>query len=418
MKTNIAFFQPSYGQIGGVQTVFASLADVLSGTCNVYIIDAKDSAYKYLLKNPSGCNFLEFDYKSKIVLPENTTIVFPLALVDQINYFEGKNNKCLFWSLFEKSLMYVGIYKITARIFLSSWCKQTIKNEKKLMKFSSYKLYKKLLRFLSMANEKNGLVFMSRDHVYYNEKYFDVKLNPNYLPICVQVSDEIKVPRMINEEINVAWLGRIVNFKFPAIEYLLHKLDEYRIINPSKRINFFVIGNGNYRRRLEVEISKYTRFNIELLGSLSPNEVKNIFLSKIDVLFAHGTAALDGAKVGLPTAVISGSFTKISKDKKLYWLYESKMEHFVGSLIDNQYDCCAHSFCEILDMLITKNKEIGEKCYEHVVQNFDVQKISATLLNYVNNTKLTIVDIQSIGLYNYSFYDKVLHAIRSKIYTN
>ncbi|MDR0392998.1 MAG: hypothetical protein LBH52_02090 [Puniceicoccales bacterium] len=414
MKINVALFHPSNGEIGGIQTVFSSLADVLSSTCNVYIIeDGKNSIYKHILKSPSRCNFLEFDYKSKVVLPENTTIVLPLSFVDQLSFFEGKNIKVLFWSLYEKSLTCVGIYKIIS-ILLKNVIKPTIENEKKLMKLLSYKLYKKLLHFLCMANEKNSLIFMGRDHVYYNEKYFDIKLKPNYLPICVEVSDEIKVPKMINEEINVGWLGRLVDFKFPAIEYLLCNLDEYCINNPNKRINLFIIGDGNYRQKLEVEISKYTRFNIKLLGGLLPSEVKDIFLSKIDILFAHGTAALDGAKVGLPTAVISGSFTKISKDKKLYWLYEPKMEHFVGSLIDDQHNCCIHSFSEILDMLTANNKEIGEKCYEHVRQNFDVFKVSASLLNYISKAKLTLEDIKLLGLHKYVTFHKLLNYLRSK----
>ncbi|MDR2397104.1 MAG: hypothetical protein LBD69_04625 [Puniceicoccales bacterium] len=413
MRRNIAFFQPSYGLIGGIQIVFASLADALSNTCNVYIIDVKNDIYRSLLKHPSRCNFLEFDYKSKVVLPENTTIVLPLSFANQLGSFEGKYIKLLFWSLYEKSLSHIVLYKIM-HILPRDWIKPTIENERKLMKLLNYKLYKRLQRFLCMTNEKNGLVFMSSDHVYYNEQYFDIKLKPNYLPICIKTSDEIKVPRTIKEEINVAWLGRIVDFKFPAIEYLLSNLDEYCIINPSKKINLFIIGDGNYRKKLEIEISKYTRFNIKLLGSLLPNEVKDIFLSKIDILFAHGTAALDGAKVGLSTAVISGSFTKISKDKKLYWLYEPKMEHFVGSLIDDQHDCCVHSFSEILDMLITNNKEIGEKCYQRVVQNFDVLKVSASLLNYINYAKLTLEDIKSLGLRKSTIFQKLLHFVKEK----
>ncbi|MDR2769741.1 MAG: hypothetical protein LBB19_04315 [Puniceicoccales bacterium] len=414
MKVNIAFFQPSDGEIGGIQTVFTSLVDVLSSTCNTYIIDGKNGIYKKILKNPNECNFVEFDYKSKIALPDSTTIVLPLSFVDQLGFFEGKNIKFLFWSLYEKSLMNIGIYKLI-RILIRGWINPTIENEKKLMKFFNYRLYKKLVKFSCTANEKNGLVFMTEDHVYYNEQFFDIKLKPNYLPICVKVSDEIKVPRTINEEINIGWLGRIVDFKLPAIEYLLCNLDEYCIRNPSKKINLFIIGDGNYRQKLEAETGKYARFNIKLLGDLFPSEVKNLFLSKIDILFAHGTAALDGAKVGLPTVVISGSFTKISKDKKLYWLYEPKIEHFVGSLIDDQHNCCIHSFFEILDMLIENNKEIGKKCYEHVRQNFDVSKVSATLLNYINNAKLTIEDIKYLGLHKYVTFHKLLNYLRTKM---
>ncbi|MDR1501571.1 MAG: glycosyltransferase [Prevotella sp.] len=404
VKDIVFFYGDSASSLGGIQTVFASLSEELQNrNYNIWIVD-KFPEFFCKISKISRNQCIKFDYTRQIVVPDNAVVICSLGHANLQGNVVGKNIRLLYWSLFDYFSFYLGLSKVLLKFGFLNFTKNYDKLHFWINIFNG-KLQDRMKRFLQLADIRKGLLFMTEEHILLNEQWYKMRLeNRKVLPLCVRIDGNVKTLRPLSNEINICWLGRFVEFKFFSIKYLLKKIEEYAISNPSKRIKFILIGNGAWRGRVERECRKYKSFDIQLTGWQYPEKVKEIFINEVDVLFAHGTAALDGAKVGLPTVIVSGSYDEIPSEKKICWLYEAEGKGNVGSL--NEKRNSVHSFSDIMSMLICDNITIGKKCYDHVERNFDVSKVASDLLIYANETRLTMEDYRSIGMHNHLWMEK------------
>ena len=110
-----------------------------------------------------------------------------------------------------------------------------------------------------------------------------------------------------------------------------------------------------------------------------------------------GTSALDGAKLGIPTVLIDGSYDRFPAAYRYRWIYETGQLN-LGRIIrgDTKHFDGKHTFGDIVECIYTNKKLVAKKCREYVVSNYNVDiaikkimasRICSPIFSYINTTK-------------------------------
>ena len=159
---------------------------------------------------------------------------------------------------------------------------------RKFLNFLYKKDIHKISECLDLLSENNAVVYM--DLSSFKNTNFYLNLNakdPKYLQIPVLDSDHTPVTNIISKDtINIAWLGRLANFK---IHSLLNILENSNIYSDkfNKKIKVHIIGTGPKEERIRnFNVSN----NVELIfkGTLIDNELDQYLMNNVDILFADG----------------------------------------------------------------------------------------------------------------------------------
>jgi len=371
---NIVFFYPSR-VVGGAEFLFSRLTEYLSQEHNCYIVDYSDGIYRKINPTLSEENYIT--YEEQLTLPEESHIV---SYPSEINRLQKclKNNKnvsnLLLWSVhpdnFENTIPFKRV-------------------NKKLMQQICYPCIKESIYTLL---DNNALVFMDGG---INERYEMLygcdkeRLNAdNYLPIPIvmqEEADEANLEVTDNTHINICWLGRLSEEKtYP----LLKVIEDLNMIENIK-INFDIIGEGSQEYMLDsLEISKH--ITSRKLGTIVDDLDRQ--LKKYDLLFAMGTSMLEGGRLKIPTILVDGSYTKMSKNYKYKWIFDTK-DFVLGSFEISKYT--KNNKLTMFDIIEaikdkTKSKEIAYMCYDYVKQNHAIENISQQLVSYIQNSTLDL----------------------------
>ena len=241
--------------------------------------------------------------------------------------------------------------------------------------------------FLRMVSANRAEFYCDKAHWAAQEK-FGVSFIEKYVPITIPERGKPANTSIVDkQEINLAIVGRLVIDKIYAIVDLIDNLAAD--VTDSRRINIYVIGDGDYRKWLE----GYLRpANIRLIfcGTLEISEINALMADKADVLFAMGTSVLEGAAIGMPAVVIPNDVQPFRCDRYAY-LYEcnSYLLGWAPEQID-LFGIKTHTVGEIIQDIYVKNrkKEIGDLCLAYYRKNHSdntelfLQAIQATTLTY------------------------------------
>ncbi len=271
--------------------------------------------------------------------------------------------------------------------------------------------------FLKMVSRGNAEFYCDKAHWAAQEK-FGVAFEEKYVPIVIperkiRANSDIVDP----ETINIAVVGRLVVDKIYAITDLLDNISKG--IGIQKKVNLYIIGDGDYRDYLE-SYQRTDDIQMIFCGTLSIDEMNSVIARKVDILFAMGTSALEGAAIGLPTVIIPNDTTPFQCDRYVY-LFDcnSYMLGWGPDQID-YFKLKTYSAREILNQVYVDNKKslIGEKCREYYLKHhFDnselfIRAITDTKLTYerylkvMGNVKLKAREWQRRNILNFLKHNK------------
>lgn len=408
MKGKLVFFFLANEFAGGIEMLFIRLAKILQQEYDVFILDnCKTSIFHALLKD-DNVSFLNFDFKGTN-LPDNAVVVAPLNYPNLVGCFKGKNLKFLFWSLYEKSALCMETYRWLHLFENKFQINFSEKTEKFLMRLMNPVLYKHLKVFYKIANEKQALIHMVKDNIRFDEAYFDIKLKENIIPLGL----ELKAPIQLNmnpSHIRACWLGRFVGFKYNAIKNIIVDLHNFCKENPKITIHLDLIGYGDFENQIKQDCLNYTRDNFipKIKGPIIGEALQTYLQNKVDLLCAHGTAILEGAKYGIPSLVFSHGYKQQLKQR---WIFEYKAGE-VGSMINN----FGISTQEAIAQLLTNNKLIGKKCYEHFYENFNIKLCKKLLTEHINQTRLSLKALKQTKITRHVFWTKLINWARKNVF--
>ena len=406
MKGKLVFFFLANEFAGGIEMLFIRLAKILQQEYDVFILDnCKTSIFHALLKD-DNVSFLNFDFKGTN-LPDNAVVVAPLNYPNLVGCFKGKNLKFLFWSLYDKNALCMETYRWLHLFENKFQINFSEKTEKFLMRLMNPVLYKHLKVFYKIANEKQALIHMVKDNIIFDEAYFDIKLKENIVPLGL----ELKAPIQLNmnpSHIRACWLGRFVGFKYNAIKSIIVDLHHFCKENPKITIHLDLIGYGDFENQIKQDCLNYTRDNFipKIKGPIIGEALQTYLQNKVDLLCAHGTAILEGAKYGIPSLICTGGIGLKKID--YLWLYDAH-EGYTGSMYFNPP---GYTMEMALNNLIRSYSEIGKKCYNHCDKYFNVIKITHKFLGAIHSTQLTLKDLKETKITKHTFWVKKIEWLR------
>lgn len=370
---NIYFFDAGYGVRGGANYVIALIKHLckMYTDINIGVIDFLDGYIPEKLK----------DYKIKLInYTDSEWDIEPNSVI-----FCPAERLCLLKPLKNSD------YRDSIKIITIVW-------ETKIAWGCLYPP-SHLRRFANLLYETNSIMFMDLGCKIATESKYQLnrKFKPNYLPLYFRNDTNIDLvnKNIINEnEYNVAWLGRLSDSKCFS---LLNLIKKYNNIKTDKRKRLHIIGDGLYRETLEKRIEKIENLDVEIIfkGILKDRELYGYLINNTDILFAMGTAMLNGASLHLPVAGVSETGnSKLDLDKFIWLFNEEGLQLGLPDTknLINKINPKAQTLQTILNEIYCefKKEDIGELCYQYYSKTYtDIDSIVNTLFEYINNSNLT-----------------------------
>lgn len=377
----IYFFYPSK-ILGGVEMLFARLADNLSENYKVVVIDYENGIYNKILTNYKyDINIVS---KRKIILNDFDLVITPpsdFILLKKYLYLSNKT-KLLFWYLQPYNSVH-----FFPKLFLNT--QYSNKYFLRLInKFLFFDYYKKTKLLIKKANEESGVIYMDSNVLDFNDFFFSLDTaNPVFVKIPVELNSLVTSKKSPNNIINLCWVGRLKHDALPILKRLILDLEstQKKYFNT---INFYIIGDGICRPDLNVFTDNIIGINFFYKGTLSPTDLDHFLDNNIDCLFAFGTSALEGGKLGIPVCLLDPSYRDLKHNEYLYkWLFESR-NFKLGRLI-NHYNNLppenTKSIDEVLFGLKNSHHELSFNTYNYVFKNHNIDQTLKDLKSSISN---------------------------------
>lgn len=242
-----------------------------------------------------------------------------------------------------------------------------------------------LLSFLSMVSNNNAEFYCDKAHWDAQEEY-GITFKENYVPITIPERGRQCRQEIVNKScISIAVIGRLVIDKVYSITDLIDNLSAYT----NKKIEVFIIGDGECHDIVE-NYEHTVNITLHMMGTLALSEISDFLREKVDLLFAMGTSALEGAALSLPTVIIPNDIKPFKCDK---YVYIFDCVSFLLGWGPNQIDKLklpTYTAKTVLEEIYDSNKksEIGKRCRNYYVNNHKdntamfVKAISDATLTY------------------------------------
>jgi len=190
----------------------------------------------------------------------------------------------------------------------------------------------RIAHLLKDASARGGVVFMDEHCLEVNERLFGPGLSPSVVPICT--GEAALGPRAVSPGTGKAsWVGRVTDFKtepmIAATKALLAPGSPVREV--------VIIGDGSDVARAKARLAGLP---VSWRGHVSPGELDRMIYSEADLIFGHATALLEGAKLGVPSLLVDGTYERVAAEKlSVEWLHRcpagyvgkiARPEDFVG----------------------------------------------------------------------------------------
>lgn len=355
-----------------------------------------DYADGYMAKNiPKGVEFMEYQRKAEI--PKDSIIVFQGVYPYRIKNFKDfpKTCKVLFWHLHPDNYFPYIKYKYFRHKF------------KKYITFiCSYLKIQTGRELIKTLLKNNSLVFMDKTNFDSTKNYFfqNQKMeNPKYLKIFTDdIQGDYRISNKKDEILSFGWLGRLEDFKTSILLHTLKRLQSLNFYN----FKFMIIGKGKDSVIFKDFQENCSEYDISIIDEINSEEISS-YINNFDLLFAMGTSALEGAKLGIPTILLDYSYTDINGLYKYEFIFE-KEGYSLAEQITNQNleDKC--SLPRIISMIKDDKYCISMNCIDYWKENFSPIVFKSDFIEFISKSKLKISDLLSGNFHKPDIFTKLL----------
>lgn len=343
-KKKVIFYFP-WKEVSGGPFFLSKLANDLAeiGSYDVYYVEYKEGLTDDLLSKK--VNKVEYN-KENFIFPFNEEIILitPIYWAYKIPKL-NKKSKILFinWH-------YCCIPELKSR---SHWSKATM----------NY--------FLKNLQRTYATAFLDYTHcLAQNTK--KIKFEENFIPITLNDKNcEVSADFVDVNNINIGILGRLSMDKIYSCLNLINNIKSYKT---NKKINIHIIGDGVYKEVFEEECNKIIlpkNIHIVKYGRIVGENLKNLLVNKIDILFAMGTSVLEGAVLKLPSVIVPSNTKKFNCNKYVY--LQDSVKYCLGwyNTQMKYLNVAAYPVEKILDDVYKDNKKeiLGSMAFEYYLRN-------------------------------------------------
>lgn len=397
------FYFP-YRGVGGVPVLFLRIAEWLAQNTDhpLYLIDYEDGFMAKIKKNPK-IQLLVFEADLTLTIPTNAILIFQSDLPWGLprNLILDNTVTAFFWNCYPFNL--VPVLPGSGR----DWMSKSLFRTKFLLNTLLLPSKIKCRLFLENLLQKNAVAFMDEPNIQFTEKALGIKIvNPALLPILLpETSEKAKTSNLTDRPLVAAWVGRLADFKIYSLIYTLKNISEWTI-RSNRQFIFKVIGDGGRIDELTKALPENSKFKIELLGSKSSEALESILINDVDILFAMGTSALEGARLALPTVLLDFSYGPFPNYYKFKWVFNSR-NFSLGSPLDLIDFSEGSEIDKVMDELTSKVSEIKSNCLKYFLDHHAIDKSMSKFLKMSQGSEFVYTEYLSSAFVRKPTYYKL-----------
>ena len=377
---------------GGEMLILRCIGALTRRGYNVSLIDFEDG---FVAKRVKDCTVISYSAGSRINISDHqdsVIIMNPGSVFPLLECEIQANLQVVMWQVHPYEILF---YLIPGGGFLIE--KVGVKVTKNILRF--LRLSRSVARFLDITHKKGGLVFMDAMNKEANEYLFGRPVKqPNYLPIPADGAESESCYSRSEKDyssLELFYLGRIEEFKTATLEKLI--LDSYCFSKKNKTVHLSlsVIGDGKDLEKTKKMTTDllHDNFTVKFLGKKTVPESVNA-LKKCHILFAMGTAALEGAKISVPVVITDLSYKKIGSDYKYRWLYKTQDYNLAGIYRVPFYKQEGGTLSNIIEEYYKDKEKKSTSSYNYFKENHDINKVIDRVEGVILKSELSISDLK------------------------
>lgn len=175
-----------------------------------------------------------------------------------------------------------------------------------------------------------------------------------------------------------------------------------------------IIGDGAERSQVEAEAALAGSGVVRFQGQLDMQAVDGFLQNSTDVLCGHGTAILEGAKLGVPSLVIDGAYPEVPERARVgVWLCDAPAP-YVGVVAGSPGDRGGSRLSELL-MQRSHFGDLGRRCRERWEQNHGPAAAAAQFAQLLQSSSWLMQDLEGAGFRRFGTLDRPVMALRRRL---
>ena len=389
-KPTFVFFFP-YRPPSGVSSLFVRLGQAIAqaSTGAVKIVDFSDGA---MARAAEGLPLVEYREDKAIPIAAGETLVLQAEIPEKLRrqLTIDPDARIIEWQLHP--------YNLVPPLFPVAWLREFC--------FRRPALYKLLLRLLArrktqatialleLGTRRGGIFFQDQPALDATEALLGVKVaRPIFLPVPVFIAEHpARTARLSPDVLHVAWVGRLYDFK---IHILVHTLRRFRAHCDAagRKMVFHVVGSGPKEAMLAEFAAPHPRMTIVRHGDLALPALHRLLTEQVDVVASMGTAALEGAAIGLPVILLDLSYGPVPEGYLYRWLHQANGFE-VGHAITTA-DCSENidTLPGMLAELDTRFGEAAARDFAYVKRHHAMSAVSTRFVELAAAANLSFRDV-------------------------
>ena len=125
--------------------------------------------------------------------------------------------------------------------------------------------------------------------------------------------------------------------------------------------------------------------------------LKKFLLANVDIMTSMGTAALDSAKLGIPTVLLDVSYKPIKGNYRFRWIYDSI--NCLGAIIDSTYfENGEKSIDRLLKEIEADYKRVSERTMIYCEENHSVGVVGKRFWETIQKSSFEYQDFNPLIL--------------------
>lgn len=333
----IIIYHPSK-YLGGTEILFSRVIDVLLGASfkEIIVVDYNNGILSANLKK-NGVTYYNVRDVEWIKCVSSSLVLASARNINRLFDTIGSvTNVHVFFWLLHPSELYSG-YCIGSTGIKKKLGYPLLKSYLNLL--PGFRMFSRNIEYLI---SHNNLWFMDESCKAESEWALDIKIASNTI-----------LPLVTNLEVNSAFndcseyhsdltykllvISRLDDFKVYSIYKLLKDLK--RLEQENRTFELHLIGDGEHRDSLIDECGKINNIKLVFHGYMQ-NDMLNDFLTQnhFDLLFAMGTAALEGASRGIPTVLLAATNSPIVNRNDVYKYIDRQKSISLGEYLDTPFE--------------------------------------------------------------------------------
>lgn len=391
-RESITFCFP-YRGVGGVPIQFARLAkELVRRGQEVFAVDYPDGCLARSLDD-SRIGLIRYDDRAAVPLPPKTCAIFqamtPWSIFPSLRMDPATS--VLFWGCHPFNL-------IPTVPGLRHLIHRGPGIGRPVLRWALPGYWRAAREFAHLLAERFGIVFMDEGNLTNTQRYLHVALGgTELLPIPVPVPErEVLRPEPMPQHLRLAWVGRVVDFKYHILRRALLELDRAA---PILRCNIQVaiVGDGDHLALLQRDARELTAVAVVFRGRLPPSEITAFLRDDVDVLLAMGTAAIEGAALGIPTVLLDFSYRPVDQNYRFGWLHEAS-GYSLGALIGPEHGGGRDSMLRLLSEVQSCFPQLSLAARMYALRNHSIGTVCTRLQTLALRTRCRWEHLQAAGV--------------------